>query len=227
MATPGNASHQRTKPVPTAGGKREHPLARFGEVLVHLPNYTRLGWGLFADERVPGRQKATLAAGLGYLALPLDLVPGIIPVAGQLDDLAAVLLALRSVVRALPSDVTGDHLARAGLTQADLDRDLRSLGVTAIWLAYRGGRLVLGAVTFAAGMVAKAVRAPLRPAVPSPKQGAAPAHPSGAAASRAPTARAQLYPKGHRSTGATPSSARAPTANEPGGTPSGDTRRPG
>jgi uncharacterized membrane protein YkvA (DUF1232 family) len=36
---------------------------------------------------------------LGYLALPVDLVPDFIPVIGYADDAVVVALALRSVVR--------------------------------------------------------------------------------------------------------------------------------
>jgi len=36
---------------------------------------------------------------VGYLALPFDLVPDFIPVAGQLDDAIVVALVLRSLVR--------------------------------------------------------------------------------------------------------------------------------
>jgi uncharacterized membrane protein YkvA (DUF1232 family) len=36
---------------------------------------------------------------LGYLALPIDLVPDFIPVIGYADDAVIVVLALRSVTR--------------------------------------------------------------------------------------------------------------------------------
>jgi uncharacterized membrane protein YkvA (DUF1232 family) len=54
---------------------------------------------LLADERLPRRHKWMLAAAIAYLALPLDLVPDFIPVAGQLDDAVIVALALRRVAR--------------------------------------------------------------------------------------------------------------------------------
>ena len=52
------------------------------------------------DPRVPRRRKILLLALVGYLALPFDLVPDFIPIAGQLDDAIVVALVLRSLVRA-------------------------------------------------------------------------------------------------------------------------------
>ena len=50
---------------------------------------------LLADSRVPRRRKLVLALLVGYLAMPLDLVPDFIPIAGQLDDVIVAALALR------------------------------------------------------------------------------------------------------------------------------------
>lgn len=36
---------------------------------------------------------------IGYLALPIDLVPDLIPVVGQLDDALLVVIVLRTVLR--------------------------------------------------------------------------------------------------------------------------------
>jgi uncharacterized membrane protein YkvA (DUF1232 family) len=48
---------------------------------------------------VPRWRKALLFALAGYLALPFDLVPDFIPVAGQLDDAIVVALVLRGLIR--------------------------------------------------------------------------------------------------------------------------------
>jgi uncharacterized membrane protein YkvA (DUF1232 family) len=64
---------------------------------------------LLADPRVPRRHKLLLGALVGYLALPFDLVPDFIPVAGQVDDALAVALTLRAVVRGSGSAVVREH----------------------------------------------------------------------------------------------------------------------
>ena len=69
-------------------------LARF------IPDCLVLMKRLLADPRVPRRRKLLLVGLLGYLALPFDLVPDFIPIAGQLDDVIVVALVLRSFVRA-------------------------------------------------------------------------------------------------------------------------------
>jgi uncharacterized membrane protein YkvA (DUF1232 family) len=54
---------------------------------------------LLAERSLPRRHKVMLVAVLAYLAMPIDLVPDFIPVAGQLDDAVLVAIALRSLLR--------------------------------------------------------------------------------------------------------------------------------
>ena len=64
-----------------------------------IPDSIVLVTRLARDPRVPRGRKVLLFALVGYLALPFDLVPDFIPVAGQLDDAIIVALVLRSFVR--------------------------------------------------------------------------------------------------------------------------------
>ena len=64
---------------------------------------------LLGDPRVPRRRKLVLGALAVYLALPIDVVPDFIPVAGQLDDAILVALVLRSLVRGAGSAVVREH----------------------------------------------------------------------------------------------------------------------
>jgi uncharacterized membrane protein YkvA (DUF1232 family) len=63
-----------------------------------IPDCIVLVGRLLHDPRVPRRRKLLLVATVGYLALPFDLVPDFIPVAGQLDDAIIVALVLRHLL---------------------------------------------------------------------------------------------------------------------------------
>lgn len=76
-------------------GRRESARALAG----FIPDCVVLCSRLLRDPRVPRRKKALLVALAGYLALPFDLVPDFIPIAGQLDDAVIVALVLRSLLR--------------------------------------------------------------------------------------------------------------------------------
>ena len=73
------------------------------EVAAFVPDCLVLLRRLLGDRRVPRRRKLLLVALVGYLALPFDLVPDFIPVAGQLDDALLVAWALRALLRAEPA----------------------------------------------------------------------------------------------------------------------------
>jgi uncharacterized membrane protein YkvA (DUF1232 family) len=74
-----------------------------------IPDCLVLFRRLLADPRVPRIRKAALAATIAYLAMPFDLVPDFIPVAGQLDDALVVALALRGLLRGAGDYVVRDH----------------------------------------------------------------------------------------------------------------------
>src|SRR6059058_6011350 len=76
-------------------GRREDARA----FATFIPDCIVLVTRLARDPRVPRRRKLLLAALVGYLGLPFDLVPDLIPVAGQLDDVLVVALVLRHLVR--------------------------------------------------------------------------------------------------------------------------------
>jgi uncharacterized membrane protein YkvA (DUF1232 family) len=117
------------------------PSARFAALLRRLPRYARLAWRLGRDDRITGPRRAALLAGAAYLVSPIDLVPGIVPVAGQLDDAAAILFAIRLALRGLPEAERADALSAAGLADDDLDADLRTVGAIYAWLGRQGARL--------------------------------------------------------------------------------------
>jgi uncharacterized membrane protein YkvA (DUF1232 family) len=64
-----------------------------------VPDCAILFSRLLRDPRVPRRSKILAAALIPYLALPVDLIPDVIPVAGQADDAVLVALVLRILVK--------------------------------------------------------------------------------------------------------------------------------
>ena len=64
-----------------------------------VPDCVILFSRLLRDSRVPRRSKVFVAALIPYLALPFDLIPDFIPVAGQADDAILVAVVLRILVK--------------------------------------------------------------------------------------------------------------------------------
>jgi len=93
------------------------------ETAKQMPTYARLIWALARDPRVPPGQKAVLAGIAAYLVFPLDIIPDFIPVIGELDDLAVLLLGLDWFIRNAPSDVVDEHMAKIAAHQDTLSRD--------------------------------------------------------------------------------------------------------
>lgn len=138
------------------------PRERFVALVRRLPGYARLAWRLARDPRLSRARRTAVAAAAAYLVSPIDLVPGIIPFAGQLDDAAVALLALRFALRGLPAADRAAHLEAAGLTAADLDHDLGTVRSGAAWLLRRGGRVGLWAGRGLVRAAARGVRAAAR-----------------------------------------------------------------
>jgi uncharacterized membrane protein YkvA (DUF1232 family) len=74
-----------------------------------LPDVARLCARLARDPKVPRGVRVRLWLLLGYLALPIDLVPDIIPVLGHADDVIVAALVLRSVIRRAGPAVVHRH----------------------------------------------------------------------------------------------------------------------
>ena len=79
------------------------------DVARFIPDCIALVRGLLRDPRVSRWHKRLLVALIGYLALPFDIVPDFIPVAGHLDDALIVVLALRMVLRGSGSEIVREH----------------------------------------------------------------------------------------------------------------------
>ncbi len=128
-------------PKSTPDTEDPFPRDRFGALVRRMPRYARLAWNLSRHPKVTGKRKLALVAATTYVVSPIDLVPGFIPVAGQLDDAAAVLIAIGIALRSMQPPERAAALAKVGLVATYIDDDLRTIGVTYKWIGRRGVKL--------------------------------------------------------------------------------------
>lgn len=79
--------------------RRETDPAKLSDGLRILPDAIGLVRRLASDRSLPSGVRIRLGLLVGYLLLPVDLVPDLIPVVGYADDAIIVALTLRAVVR--------------------------------------------------------------------------------------------------------------------------------
>ena len=104
------------------GGNRPGSFRLF-RLLLHFPNFIKLTWRLFVDERVPIYRKAILILAellavifaVAYLVNPLDF--DFIPIFGRIDDLligAFVILVPGAwlFIRLCPEHIVREHVER-------------------------------------------------------------------------------------------------------------------
>jgi uncharacterized membrane protein YkvA (DUF1232 family) len=108
-----------------------------------MPRYGRLAWNLSRHPKVTGKRRAILAAAAAYLVSPIDLVPGFIPVAGQLDDAAVVLIAIGVALRSMQPPERAAALAEVGLQAEDIDEDLATIRSAYGWMGRNGLKLTI------------------------------------------------------------------------------------
>ena len=78
------------------------------QVLRDLPNFAKLLGRLAVDPRVSRLDKAIVLAALGYMLMPVDLLPDL-PVIGQVDDVYLIALALDRLLNNAGIDTLLDH----------------------------------------------------------------------------------------------------------------------
>lgn len=85
------------------------------DLLMLLPDFTVLLFRLLRDPRVDPASKAIAMMGLGYLLLPIDLIPELIfgPI-GLIDDLLIAGTALSRLLNQVHPDVVRSHWSGRG-----------------------------------------------------------------------------------------------------------------
>lgn len=99
-------------------------------IIGRLPCYSKLLLKLYKSPEISKKHKLTLSVGIAYSVSPIDLIPGIIPVAGQLDNLLVMLRCLEKVLDAADSKITGQYLEEAGISIDDIKEDIKVASTT-------------------------------------------------------------------------------------------------
>jgi uncharacterized membrane protein YkvA (DUF1232 family) len=80
-------------------------------LLGSLVNRGRLVWRLLRDPRVPIYLKVLPVAAALYVVSPLDFLPDIAPLVGQIDDLGVLLAGVEGFIALSPQHVVDEHKA--------------------------------------------------------------------------------------------------------------------
>jgi uncharacterized membrane protein YkvA (DUF1232 family) len=74
-----------------------------------IPNFLKLLYRLVKDPRAPLAEKALLAGTIIYVISPIDFIPDMIPVIGQVDDLYLVALVVLRLLSRTNGDILREH----------------------------------------------------------------------------------------------------------------------
>ena len=116
-------------------------MAWMKEAVLALPRVALMVPKLATDKRVPRRTKLALGGLAVYIASPWDLIPGFIPVLGQLDDAVALLLFVDGVLNQIDDEILLDHWTGDPATLRKLQWLARR---TARWIPARLRALLFG-----------------------------------------------------------------------------------
>lgn len=83
-------------------------------VLIEMWRSMQLVWRLMLDGRVPALPKLIVPLVALYVLSPLDVVPDVLLVLGQLDDIALLFFGTKLFINLCPPDVVMEHRRALG-----------------------------------------------------------------------------------------------------------------
>jgi len=79
------------------------------QLIKAIPNLLRLLYCLVRDHRVPLLEKIVFLAAVAYVFCPLDIIPDLLPLAGQVDDFLLMALAVQRLLNAAGAEIAGRY----------------------------------------------------------------------------------------------------------------------
>lgn len=107
--------------LPAVPPRQDHPVEAIAvpavrswkevtaEGLILLPNFLKLLGRMLRDPRIPRRRKIVAGIVLGYVLSPIDVIPDVIPLVGQVDDILLVAVALDHLLKGADADLVAEH----------------------------------------------------------------------------------------------------------------------
>ncbi len=105
---------QKSKAAKPTRKEKTQIKSRLKNLLMFLPNMVKLLGKLLTDSRVPTTEKALFAAAIVYVIVPLDFIPDVFPVIGQVDDLYLVALTLLRLLNRTDESVVRENWSGGG-----------------------------------------------------------------------------------------------------------------
>lgn len=99
---------QEDEGVPSASPRRGAKRTVM-DVVMQLPHYLRLLFGLLTDRRVEALDKMLVVGAIAYILSPLDFIPDFLPFFGQVDDAFLLLASLERLITNAGRRVVLDH----------------------------------------------------------------------------------------------------------------------
>ena len=121
MATRSRSRARAASDSPAAGTPRTGARRTVLHYIRQLPQYLRLLGGLVTDRRVSFVDKLLVVGAIGYIVMPIDLIPDFIPFFGEIDDVFLLVLALQRLVQNAGRVVLLDHWTGDPSDLADLN----------------------------------------------------------------------------------------------------------
>lgn len=90
-------------------GKISTNYKDFAEYAMLIPDIIALLYRIMRDKRVKSKTKVFISVAIGYLALPLDILPDSMPIVGKIDDVGIVLLVLDKIIDDIPEYIIVEH----------------------------------------------------------------------------------------------------------------------
>jgi uncharacterized membrane protein YkvA (DUF1232 family) len=88
--------------------------SRMANLLLFIPNLLLLSARLMVDGRVPAKERLLVAGAIVYALVPLDFIPDMFPLVGQIDDSYLISMSLLRLMTVTDARVIREHWRGGG-----------------------------------------------------------------------------------------------------------------